>query len=166
MTRQPARQSAFTLLELLVVMAIIGTMAAVLVPRMLPDSGDRLVRDESQRLLHLMRLAGEDAILRNQPIGVYFSRNDYHFMRRGSDGWHDIDDDELYRTRKLPEGVELELMVEGGPSRQGKDTPQVLFLSTGEITPMEIVLTFRDLERRFHISGNFYTALQLEVEDV
>jgi general secretion pathway protein H len=161
-----ASQAAFTLLEVLVVMLIIGIMAGVLIPRMLPDNSERLARDESQRLLHLLRLAGEDAVIRNRPMAVRFDPHGYAFMRRDGDGWKVVEGDDIYRARELPEGISLEVVVDGSKSVTSGGEPQLIFVSTGEMTPVHITLQLRELDRRFHISGSFFTDLQLKVEDV
>jgi general secretion pathway protein H len=166
MRRKPASQAAFTLLEVLVVMLIIGTMAGIMIPKMLPDNSERLARDESQRLLRLLRMAGEDAVIRNQPMAVRFDPHGYVFMRREGDSWKIMEGDDVYRARELPTGMSLELVVDGSKSVTTGDIPQLIFVSTGEMTPIEITLQSRDLDRRYHISGSFFTDLELKVEDV
>ena len=115
------RQSAFTLIEVLVVVAIIAAASAILVLAALPSDATR-ARTEARRLATLLELAIAEARAGGQSIAWSPVPEGYAFYRRAEDGeWKEFEADSAYRRRALPEGVMLrDVAVESRLLREGE----------------------------------------------
>lgn len=155
----------FTLLEVLVVVVIMAivTAATVLSTGLLSD--DRELAREADRLVALIDLAGEEALLQGRELGLLIEPEQYRFFvfDAQSNRWLPLENDDVLRTRELPEGGRIALAVEGrdvvlSPHSDNDDAekdfaPQIMILSSGAMTPFEIELE-RDIEPyRFSIRG-------------
>lgn len=169
----------FTLLELLVVLFIIGiTLGFATLTISGDDGADRLER-EAERLEALMEMASEEAVLFGVEIGLDLTQEGYRFLRLDRDGWRPVEGSTTpLRPRELPEGMELRLLQSedednerarplaprGRPSGDDDEEddadersgprPQVLFLSSGELTPFELQLQAEDVAPRYLYEGN------------
>ena len=136
MTR--ARPSGFTLIEILVVVAIIGVIVGLAGAQLMRGPGD-LVRGESEHLALLLRAAREEAILQGRVFAFGAGRESYRFLRLERNGRLKVaGGDELFRPQRMPPGIVIEaLQIEGAG-----DTPQdgVVFLPSGELPAFRIVL--------------------------
>lgn len=160
---RPAR--GFTLLEILVVVFIIGVIATLAVLSVDNRAADDRLEREAQRLDALLGMAGEDAVLFGVELGLQVTRDGYRFLRLDADGWIPVTaGDSPLRPRTLDEGVTLHLIREsgerprpaGGGDGEKSDTgprPDVLFLSSGEITPFELSLTASGTPVRYRYEG-------------
>jgi type II secretion system protein H len=116
-----SRQSAFTLIEVLVVVAIIAAASAMLVLVASPSDATR-ARTEARRLATLLELAIAEARAGGQSIAWAPVPEGYAFYRRAEDSeWKEFEADSAYRRRALPEGVTLrDVAVESRPLREGE----------------------------------------------
>ena len=156
-----SRQSGFTLFEILVVVFIIAviTGTAVLSVGVLRD--DREVQREADRAVALFSIVQDEAVLQGREFGIEFLRTGYRFVEYDvlGDRWADVPLDELLVMRQLPEGMEIELFVDGqrvklnnDPARFVEDedeglsfgveqySPHVYVFSSGDLTPFEVHL--------------------------
>jgi general secretion pathway protein H len=132
----------FTLIEILVVVAIIGVLAAGMLLSVSLTGRDRELEKESDRLQALFTYVREQAELQTREYGVLFQDDGYEFlaydMRRGA--WRSVFEDDALTARRLPDGLDLKLTVEGRPvvltrPKDAKDkTPQVMIFSNGDLT--------------------------------
>ena len=140
--------AGFTLIEILVVVAIIGLMSAVVLLSFSLTGRDRELEKESDRLLALFTYVREQAELQTREYGVLFQDDGYEFltydMRRAA--WRSVFEDDALSARRLPEGLDLRLIVDGRPVvlTRPKDatdkTPQVMVFSNGDLTSFEATL--------------------------
>ncbi len=144
------RAGGFTLLELLVVVFIIGIMAAMFTLSVGVAGGtDRELRREGERLETLVALALEDATFQSHELGLrlYPRRYEFSVFDRGDlldpedDKWLPITAD-VFAPRELPKVFALELEIEGRTvnlDRSEKDVakkyqPQLFIFSSGDVS--------------------------------
>jgi len=162
----------FSLIELLVVMAIIGLFAATAVLSLNVVGPDRELEREALRLRSLLDTLLDEAVLETRDYGVQFTRHGYRFFVYDyrTLTWLDPVGDTVLRERRLAEPLELTLFLddrevslepeqEREPGEQPQ--PQVVLLASGEITPFEAQF-FRDAAGgRYLLEGALDGSLQV-----
>ncbi len=167
-------QRGFTLFEVLIVMVIVAIIAGLMVPKLL-NSGDKALYEETRRLSALIGMASEQALMQGRDVGLSIENQQYHFyiydlLQRS---WVPLASTGSLRSRELPPSMEMELSIEESavlwPEQDEEDeqdadddddeeenddvieTPQVLLLSTGEVTPFSIYMRMKDLDTAFEL---------------
>lgn len=160
-------QRAFTLIEILVVLFIIGLSAMILVPNLSNQDGV-IAKEEAKRFLKLMKLAQEQAIFQGVELGLIVEPEGYHFMQYEGDKWQDISDS-AFKPRKRHKALRYELRVEGElniqarkPKKSKKNSaPQILILSSGEITPFVLVFMSQSQKEAYRVEANVTEEISL-----
>lgn len=158
----------FTLIEVLIVIAIIGIFVSVTVLNLGDGGLSRKVEDEALRMNALIKLAQEVSILNTREMSLELTQDGYQFKQFKDKKWQSIDDD-VFRDRKLAAGIELELELENSskfkfrldsPSKESSDENDdsnkdsnndddigevIFFFSSGEILPPFIMRFSSDL---------------------
>ena len=133
--------AGFTLIELLVVLVIIGIVLSFATLTMDDGGLDRKAEEESRRLMALIRLLRQEGIVKNQQLAIQLFDDGYRFLRFAGGQWQPIEDDELFRPRKLPAGLRFDL-DEMETTKLGEEDEEesvvLFFLSSGESTPFEL----------------------------
>lgn len=156
--RPQAGERGFTLIEVVVVLFIMATVAGFALLA-LGDAGrgDKL-KAEATRLHDAMQLASEEAQMRGSAIGASIAPEDYRFSVRVDNHWRPLDQDSILRTHRLAAGMRLSLEKPAPAASQsnGSRQPDVVFYTSGESTPFAIGLADSDGTGRYKVSGNGY----------
>lgn len=146
----------FTLIELLVVLVILGTLVSLALLSV-GNGGGRVLRDEGERLATVMALLLEEATLDNREYGLQLRSDGYRVLVFDdlNNRWQRHPNMADYR---LPERLQLSLELDGAPLQlaavavvDGQATPatgveaapQLLLLSSGELSPFRLQLSER-----------------------
>lgn len=131
-------QRGFTLLEILVVLVIIGIVTSMAVLN-IGDRKQEVLQKESQRIIALIKLARDEAILQGREYGLGFWRGNYQFYELDEENstWSPVPGDRQLRPREIPESLDLILEMENQevdlPAKP-PEKPQIFLLSSGETT--------------------------------
>lgn len=150
----------FTLIEILVVIILVGLLAALAVVNMGGSGQVREMDNKVRELYLLMQTASEQAILNNEELGLRLLDDGYQFVifDDTSRKWAE-QGERLFRPRSLPEWMEVTPFIEDGlPTLAGDDdklTPDLVFFSSGEVTPFELEFTIgSDSDRKHRLSSD------------
>lgn len=159
----------FTLIEILVVVVIIGVLAAGAVLAIGTSKRDDTLEKEAQRLEALIAYAREHAELATREFGLRIEADRYEFLvfdpRRGI--WHGADADDTLRERDLPPGLRTRLRIEGRdvllrPLKTGEPLmPQLMLFSNGDVTPFELFLERAGSDLRATLASDEAGAVEL-----
>jgi general secretion pathway protein H len=152
--RRP-HHAGFTLIELLVVVVIVGVLAAALVIA-IGGGSERELANASDRFQALLGHACNQAELSGREIGVSVAADGYVFSRLDRDAWHALGKEGELRSRRWPAGLHVELTRAGRPlelAAPGRETPQLVCFSSGELTPFGLVLGLGDAPARYRVEG-------------
>ena len=157
-----AFERGFTLLEIMVVVAIIGIFLGVATLSTDLVGFDRKMDREADRLSTLVRFASEEALMLTHDYGMEFYETGYRFFLydHAALEWRLLDGDDVLARRDLDPDLIFKLWMEdreikletydemvrvdqaNGDDEDGIDlpAPQVVIYSTGEVTPFELEL--------------------------
>lgn len=169
--RESLRAKGFTLIEILVVMFIVSIMTGIAVANMptFVQSGE--LDTEARRLMTLLRMVREEAVLQVEEYGLRVSPQRYEFLvyddRRQA--WSVVTESP-FQARGVPDDMELALAVEetslslSNPddeeASQDAEVPPVLLLSSGEATPFELTLAMDSGDEARTLGTDGYGSLQ------
>lgn len=174
----------FTLLEVLVVVLLMGIILSFASLKFGDGGQARVLAQEVRRVQAVLQLAREEAILQTKEYGVRFLPTGYEFYVLSSPEWKLISkrDDSLH-PRSFPESLEASVEVDGevvnllptanknglSSEKDQKIQPQILILSSGEITPFTLSLR-QKIEStpplpQYRIIGNLLGEMQIKQEN-
>lgn len=157
--------TGFTLLEMLVVVAVIGIILTFAVLNLGGDRRAEELSEESRRFAELLRLASEQAVLRGEEWGVQIRADDYRFLIYRDDGWALREDDDLFRARALAPDTELDIELEGRDlvlESSGEIKPTLLLLSSGEVSPFTAEFAASATEYRYQVQADLFGDIRWE----
>ncbi len=172
------RSAGFTLIELMVVALIIGITLTYVVVSFNRNVDDD-VQTEAQRLGALITLALQESVLHSTEHALEFGLDSYKFLilNEVSGQWQQPEDDAILRERELPEGISMELYLEGhefnfeekvdasAEDDEGEVQaagPRAFMLSSGEMSPFEVELWHEDGEARFVVRAGITGKVEIE----
>ena len=112
--RRRRSSRGFTLIEILVVVVIIATVVSIALLSITVGGDDTELDQERRRLASLIETIQDEAVLQGREFGIEFMVSSYRFVEFDPlvRQWSEIPGDDLYRLRRLPEGLEFELFID------------------------------------------------------
>jgi general secretion pathway protein H len=169
------RAQGFTLIELLVVLVILGSLIGLAVLGSGIAGPARELRGEAERLVGLIGVLAEEAVLDNREYGLHLTDEAYQVLRYEprSGSWQALSS----KPHRLPNWAELSLELEGEPLQlsapkdgQGgakASLPQLLILSSGELSPFRLRLRERRKDGlRLQLSSDGFRLPRVEDDSV
>lgn len=143
---EPGKNNGFTLIEILVVLVLVGLLAALAVFTMGGNSQQREMKKEVRELYLLMQTASEQAVLNNKELGLLFEDNGYQFVAfQDATGEWKATGERIFQARDFPDWIEATRFIESDAPRlasaEDKLRPDLVFFSSGETTPFELEFT-------------------------
>ena len=142
-----ARAQGFTLLEIIVVIAVIGILISLAGLSVGNTVSSQRVDRSAERLLKVVALAEEQAVLSGKPIGISFVDGGY-FLTEYERAWRPLDNNFKFSSHVLETGVVVEyaeVFVDAN-----ENSPSVVLLPDGEnlLPPLEV----RDLHSDYFVA--------------
>jgi general secretion pathway protein H len=164
-----ATQRAFTLIELMVVIVIIGIVLTFTTLSIGDGGKQQQLQQEAERLIALLQLASEESVMQAQELGVSFGAAQYQFWQLQATDWQPLPNDDLLRTRKLPPGMILTVEIEGNElelSATHTTRPVLWLFSSGEITPFVTKFQMQtDAHLFYAVRGELTGEMRLQHEE-
>ncbi|KFZ36616.1 general secretion pathway protein GspH [Shewanella mangrovi] len=153
------RQQGFTLLEVMLVVLLMGLMAAAVTMSIGSGGQQQVLSREAQRFMATTEALQDEAVLSGGFFGIVVEEHKYHFVVMHEGKWHPIEQDNLLSERELPAGIVTDLEVEGLPLEQDEEQqswfdeplidtnaeekkkfpePQIMLLPSGEMTSFKL----------------------------
>lgn len=162
------RASGFTLLEILVVLVIIATMAGLLVFSF-HDSAERKLQREADTLAALLNAVVDEAVMRGVELGLVIDGDGYRFVFFDAEKkqWQPSPERSLAR-HDFEQSYTIEFALDGehldertlarvklfaGRGEEDRLRPSLLILSSGEITPFTLTLGI-DEDHKISLGGD------------
>lgn len=101
-----------TLIEMLVVLAIIGVMAGLTVLGMGGAARGANIESEARRLADRLQLAADEVMVSDRPIALAWDAKGYGFLAWDGRGWR-AEDGAAFARHALPAGLRLTLPARG-----------------------------------------------------
>jgi general secretion pathway protein H len=159
------RPSGFTLIEILVVVVILGVLAAALTLAVGVGGGERQLQRQAEQVQALLGYACEQAELSGREIGVSMNTSGYRFSRLERDNWTAFREGEL-RPRAWLANSSAALSRDGQRveiALQFPEKPQLLCFSSGELTAFELEFRLLENSTRYRLDGSPDGAVTLAV---
>ena len=108
------RIRGFTLIELLVVIFIVGTVVSMALLSLGLLEDDRELQTEARRVIALIEVAEDEAVMQGRDFGIEFMLDGYRFVEFDpfTQSWGELIGDDTLRLRQLPEDAEFDLFLE------------------------------------------------------
>jgi general secretion pathway protein H len=178
-TSSPATRGAqlgFSLLELLVVVAIISILVGAVVLSVSVVGSDREAEQEVHRLQGLVDLLHEDSLMQSRDYGLMLTTGGYRFYVYDYKQlkWLEVAGDKLLAEHAVRNQLVLALALDGKDvelekkwetiDREKDPQPQVMILSSGEITPFVLDVSRTGVRGHFSLTGDLNGKLAVAEE--
>ena len=161
------KNKAFTLLELLVVVVLLGIVTSFAVLSMNITGLDTELNEEARKIHALINLAKEEAIIHAKEIAFVVEEDKYAFMYWGAEGegkkkkllWKPIEK-KIFRERQVHKGMEILLETEKkfdlGENDEEEKFNATIFSSTGEQSKFELKIYLENDKQIFYLINGKY----------
>ncbi|MDX1599017.1 MAG: type II secretion system minor pseudopilin GspH [Marinobacter sp.] len=151
-----ATVSGFTLIEILVVLIVVGLLAALAVMNLGGGSQQRELENHVREMFLLMQTASEQAVLNNKELGLALEEDGYRFVLfdEQTNEWEESGE-RMFQQRSFPEWLVMTEFIESDTPRlaseEDKLRPDIVFFSSGETTPFEVEFTIGSDSSYMHV---------------
>ena len=148
----------YTLIELLIVIVLIGIISSMTMLAIGSGNQRDQQRQEAERLLQLLQLATQEAIIRGMPVALEYHRHGYRFMMMDNGQWHTEIKDDLFKPRTLHPQLSINLHI-GKQAVLLRDhvnvdpDPQIVFTPDGDISLFQIKIGLNDSDELFTVTN-------------
>ena len=171
-------QNGFTLIELIVSIALIGIITSIVLILYKSSTNSENMKNESVKLISLIELAREEAIMQGREMGMKFTEDGYQFLDFDPmrELWSVRKNDHLLRKRVIPAYLNHKLFLENkdisfsdkemndSKSEIQLSAPHIVFFSSGELTPFEYSIF--DDNQTISVTGSFNGAIEINNNDI
>lgn len=159
--RVAAAARAFTFMEIMIVLLILGVLIAVTLPRLKGTLGQARLKTAAREIAAVSRMARDYAVLRELPVEVRFdpdkatyqlflldrnfeptkeNRERSRTRRRTRQDELTLNDD-VAGTRRLPQGINVQSIYTAAPlSDDNGKLPRIIFYADGAASPATVIL--------------------------
>lgn len=131
----------FTLLEVLVVIALIGLIISSIQFNFSGKRPEDTLKKVSYQFSEIFETAANYGLLNNIELGLYVDKKSYRFLGFDGQKWSEIEQQDWLSTQELPEGVTLTLSLDDLPIEEPR-----LFDSSVFNDQNEEYLSFKAIE--------------------
>jgi len=180
------RVRGFSLIEILVVIAIIGIVMSIAVLSLGLIGDDREFQKEGRRMVALVQVAQDEATMQGREFGLEFMQSAYRFVEYDPflNIWGELIGDDTLRMRQLPEGYEFDLFLEGQhvlldpepaefddpDDKENSDrfenyAPHILIFSSGDMTAFELHILRPGDDHTLVLQGNLLGEVEFAADE-
>ncbi len=135
----PRTARGFTLLEILVVVAIVAVMSGALLLSAAGSGAERRVEDEAMRVVRILQLMCDQSVIEARFIGFGVGSQSYAGYDFTDAGWKVMVASQPLGVYTLPAGLILAIPGEDTPLQPTvPEKPQYVCAPTGEIGPLTL----------------------------
>lgn len=147
------RQRGYTLLEILVVVAVIAILSGALLLSARGAGSDRQIEDEARRLHRVLQLLCDEAVVEGRFAGLGYSAKAYAGFELTPQGWQTTKRDGPLKPHDLANGLKLVDAAADEPLPPTlPEKPQLLCAPTGDIGEHDLVLSAVGAETGWRIA--------------
>ncbi len=183
--RNRSPQPGFTLIELLVVIVVTGIIVSIGLLSLGVLGDDRQLRREAFRIGSLLEVAQDEAVMQGREFGLEVMLTSYRFVEFDPFQrlWAEVQTDDVFRARQLPEGIEFDLLLEDksilleidaedlsdpdakdNSNSRDEFSPHILIFSSGDSTPFQLRILDRERDYSVILTGDLVGSIEVMTE--
>jgi general secretion pathway protein H len=148
----------FTLIELLIVIVLIGIMTTMTMLSIGTGNQRDWQRQEAERLVQLLKMASQEAIIRGMPIALECHQRGYRFMSINNGEWRTEVEDAIFKPRTLQPQLFIDLTIDKetvllSAQEALKPDPQIVFTPDGDMNLFQIKIRLTDSDETFTVTN-------------